>query len=934
MNTKVLRAVFKRNFVSYFANPTGYVFICVFVLLSTIAAFWPNEFFNTNLANLDQLSFSPTAPLRSFPFIMLVFIPAITMSIWADERRQGTDELLLTIPAGDLEIVLGKYLAAVAIYSVALLFSLACNYAVLEFLGDPDKGLFLATYLGYWLIGLAMLAIGTVASFLTDNLTIAYILGAVLNAPLVFAVFADSITGRQLALAIKQWSFTEQFRDFGRGIISFSGLVYFLMIVAVMLYVSMILIARRHWVRGRNAYVMTSHYVARGLSLGAAGIALVVFLAHYDVRIDVTAERLSSLSPETVKLLERLKIERPVNVEAFVSPQVPEAYVQTRLNLLSMLRELGKRGGAKVRVRVNNTERFTEEAARAEQRYDITPRRVTTLNRGTFSEDHLFMGVAFTCGLERVIIPFIDRGIPVEYELVRSLVTVTQQQRKKVGVIETDAPLYGRFNMQTMSSSAQWPIIDELEKQYDVERVNASDPIPQGEYDVLLAVQPSTLGPEPMRNFVEAIRNGIPTAIFEDPLPLFASNVPGTTAMRRPPAGMNPMMSQSMEKGDRSALWRLLGVDFSGDPGTPTGGDVQVVWQDYNPYPKLSHLPEEFVFVDTGCGAQQPFNGSLASTAGLQHMLFPFPGWITPLNVSKLTFTPLVRTGTRTGIVDASEVFRMSFFGMGGPLNEYRNQRPTEVPYVLAAHIRGKAPEEPSAGGNGDDDGDESEESGDEDKQAGGGSGPAEMNVVLVADIDMLHREFFRLREQGSIPEAGIHFDFDNVTFVLNVLDMLAGDDRFIRIRSRRPKHRTLTRIEEKTEDARRETARTIEKLREEYRRTEEEEDRKVQEKVDRLRQRLEKQNIPSQEVLIRVAMVREDAERRKQTKLEQLKQKRDREINRIETETSLKIRKLQDTYKMWAVVLPPIPPLVIGVIVFLVRRTREREGVARSRLR
>ena len=323
-------AVLKRDFIGYFSSPTGYVFICVFMLLSSIAAFWPEEFFNSNLATLDQLN-------RWFPLIMLVFIPAITMSIWSEEQREGTDELLLTIPASDVDIVLGKYLAAVFIFTVALFFSQLTNFMVLLQLsvGDVDVGLFIATYIGYWFIGIAMLALGMAASFLTNNLTVSFILGALVNAPLVFMLYIGSITsGRGLAQSLSWWSYLARFSDFGRGMISFASTSFFVLVASVGVYLSIILIGRRHWQGGRDGKSMFGHYLVRGIALVAIALGASRFFSYHDfIRLDATQGKVSSLSPDTKTLLRNLDAKHPILVEAFISRTVPEQYVQTKVDL-------------------------------------------------------------------------------------------------------------------------------------------------------------------------------------------------------------------------------------------------------------------------------------------------------------------------------------------------------------------------------------------------------------------------------------------------------------------------------------------------------------------------------------------------------------------------------------------------------------------------
>ena len=908
MKWHVLDAVFKRNFVAYFSNPTGYVFICVFVLLGSLAAFWPPEFFSSNLANLDQLN-------RYLPYILLVFIPAITMSVWAEERRQGTDELLLTIPASDWEVVFGKYLAAVGIFTVALLFSAICNLIFLLLWGSPDGGLFLANYLGYWFTGLAMLAVGMVASFLTNNLTVGFVLGLLLNAPLALAHQAGAVMGPRVAEKVRGWSLAEHFADFGRGAVSLSSVAYFLGVVAVCLYLAMVLIGRRHWTGQREAGGMGLHYLVRTIGLAAAAVGCVLVFRAFDVRADLSAEQISSLAPDTRRLL--AKLDRPIDIKAYVSPSVPEEYSQVRLNLLTMLRQFKQLGRGKVNVEVIETEPRTDAAALASTQFGIEPQRVVSRVRGTYRNDEeIFLGCAFTSGLEKVVVPFFDRGTPVEYELIRSISTVSQQKRKRLGLVTTDADLFGGFDMMSGQPRPRQPLVEELEKQYDVVQVDASAPIKDA-YDVLLVVQPSSLGPEQMPNLVAAVNAGQPVAIFEDPFPVMMPGVPGTSQPRRSPMGpMGAMFGgpQGQPKGDLGQLWQALGVRLATGAGRPAMGQMgaapSIVYQDYNPHPKLT-LENEFVFIDASLGAdgQGGFNDKQPAVAGLQEVLFPFPGSLVKEGGAEVAWSPLVRTGARAGTIDFDKAEQALQRQDTRMLRAF--EKPGTEPFVLAVAV---------------------------DRKAGGGADAKPVRAVVVADIDLLSAVFFGLRTRG---DDMFGFDFDNVTFVLNVLDTLAGDDQFVEIRKRKPKHRTLERIEEAVASARAAAEAERNKFVSIAEQAEQEASAAMQAKIGEFEKKINDlrnaENADPQAAMRAVQQLasQQRLEQRKlDTKLEQLRLKRDRDVGAVERGLEATVRREQDRQKWLAVLLPPIPPLVVGFFVYFRRRAREREGVAKSRLR
>jgi ABC-2 type transport system permease protein len=868
---RISKAILKRELISYFSSPTGYVFITLFVFLSAVAAFWQEAFFANNLANLDPLN-------QVMPYLLVFLIPAISMTMWAEEKRNGTDELLLTLPATDLEIVLGKYLAALAIYSVALVFSFS-HVIVLMWLGSPDLGLIFSTYLGYWLMGAALLALGMLASLLTDNLTVAFILGALFCAAPVFIQHAGVILGGSLRNLVVSLSFVEQFRDFASGVVSFSSLLYFVSFAAAMLYLNVALLGRRHWPTNKGAAPLGRHYAARAAALVIAVASLTVLTSRLGGRLDVTAEQIHSLSTSTRELIRGLDDAKPVFLQAYLSPDVPRRYLQARNDIIAMMREFDAIGGGRVYTRVVETEPFTPEAREAQDRFNIRPRQLQAWEQAPGSPDEIYMGIAFTSGSDEFVIPFFDPGLPVEYELMRSIRVVANAERRKVGVLRTEAKLFGGFDFESKRQSPDWSIVAELRKQYEVVAVPPGQDYPP-DLDVLMVALPHTVQPDEIERLTEYVNAGNPVLLLLDPLPAFNIEM---SPQQTPP---NPFMQGApppRPPTDVKPVLDALGVDWQKD---------RIAWDRYNPHPQFRQLPPEVVFVGSGSGAERAFNPDQPVSSGLQEVVLLYPGVLKAAEGASTEFFPLLETSADSGTALWNRLVQRSIFGVQLATN--LPHEPDEESYVTAARVQGKEGDKP-------------------------------LSAIVIADVDMMGEQFFELRRQGVE-----NLNFDNVAFLLNAVDQLAGDESFIALRKRRPRHRTLEAVEAQTRDY--EDRRLTETQQAETTAQErlDEAQARLDRAVEALRQRTD---LDARTQQIMINNVQNAENRRLQVARKNIEDEKERQIERSRADMEAAIRRIQNTIKVLAVALPPIPAFVLFVLVSLRRLRREKIGVELDRL-
>jgi len=232
--------ILRRELRSYFATPIAYVFIIIFLFLSGIFTFYIGSFFARGQADL--------LPFFQFhPWLYLFLIPALAMRVWAEERKTGSIELLLTLPVTVTEAVLGKFLAAWAFTSIALALTFPM-WLTVNYLGNPDNMVILAGYLGSLLMAGAFLSIGMCMSALTKNQVVAFIITAVVCLMFIlsgYPVVLDFFQGwapQVIINAISSFSFLTHFDTLSKGVIDVRNIIYFVSLMAFWLFATAIFI--------------------------------------------------------------------------------------------------------------------------------------------------------------------------------------------------------------------------------------------------------------------------------------------------------------------------------------------------------------------------------------------------------------------------------------------------------------------------------------------------------------------------------------------------------------------------------------------------------------------------------------------------------------------------------------------------------------------
>ena len=479
-----LFALIKKDLKGYFDQPAAYILIVPFVAALSLVFFGQAILAGeASLRPLFTVEFQIQNP--SLPWLLAIFVPAATMRLLAEENRDGTLELLLTHPIRGWTVLFSKFLSGFAFVAFAIIATLGLPIAVMT-AGDLDVGAAVGQYLSALLLAAAFVSIGLFTSSLTRNQIVAFILG-LLTTMLLMVMGLDivAVTLPQNAAALLQaLSPVTHFSSIARGVVHLRDVLYFAALVSTFLSATFLII------RGRTLSRKSAQY--RNLQLGTVGLIVFSLLIGWSGssiagRLDLTEDRLFTLSPATASILERL--DDVLTVEFFESREPPVQIAATARDVGDFLADFAAASDGKVNLVRRYPEDDPDETRKA-QNAGVAPRQFNVQSQGRLEITSGYSGMAMTYVDQRLTLPFIAGFDGFEYRLASLAYRMLEDEKKTV------AFLTGHGELGPSAGYAAFAGL--LSDTYDVTEIDASETaaIDLSGVDVLVIAGPNAAIPD------------------------------------------------------------------------------------------------------------------------------------------------------------------------------------------------------------------------------------------------------------------------------------------------------------------------------------------------------------------------------------------------------------------------------------------------------
>ena len=394
-------AITRKELNNYFSSPMALIFVGVFLAATLFTFFWVDAFFSRGIADLRPM-------FRWMPILLIFLVAALTMRQWSEEQQSGTLEILLTLPARLVQLVLGKFLGVMALVVVALALTLFLTITV-ALLGNLDWGPVLGGYLAAILLAAAYAAIGLFISSRTDNQIVALIL-TVLVGGLFYLVGSRGITdfaGNNLAEILRAFGAGSRFESIERGVIDLRDLVYYLSLAALFLTLNVISLDSKRWSQGQNTAAYRTSLIVTALLIVLNLIALNVWLFPLTrARLDLTEQKEYSLSPATRDLLNQLQ--EPLLIRGYFSEKTHPLLAPLVPRIRDTLEEYRIASNGKVVVEIIDPLQDPEKELEANQTYGIQPTPLQAADRYGASVVNAYFDILIRYGDQSEVLGFQD----------------------------------------------------------------------------------------------------------------------------------------------------------------------------------------------------------------------------------------------------------------------------------------------------------------------------------------------------------------------------------------------------------------------------------------------------------------------------------------------------------------------------------------------